>query len=107
LGDYLRATQQACQKHGTAFGVDAELFLSEAQIGPAPLSRIAQQLDTAAAAGATLILGYDLATIQGSFLDTLANWQLEPSRVKSIRGFFPSQNPIHWHFDLLGRIQRE
>lgn len=105
LGDYLRATQQACMRHGTAFGVDAELFLSEAQIGPAPLSRIAQQLDTAAAAGATVILGYDLATIQGSFLDSLAIWQLEPSRVKPARGILSPQKSIRWRFDLLGRYQ--
>lgn len=74
LGLYLRAVASACQKHDIEFWVDEELFESTESSALAPQSRIQAQLDTAKAAGAVQVVGYDMAVLKNEGLDSLKNW---------------------------------
>ena len=108
LGAYLRAVKGACQRAGTEFWIDAELFDGTALASDA---RMSQQLDTAAALGAVQVIGYDLATVMqapGTGMDRLSAWQAARPVATLTK---PSQRPLtpylldHQRYDLLGRTQ--
>lgn len=79
LGTYLRAVQQACVKNQIEFWVDVELFKGEAL---AARTRIEAQVDSAWAAGATGVVGYDLSALGGKGLDSLSIWQAGTVSIK-------------------------
>lgn len=79
VGNYERAVAQACKKYGIEFWVDMELFRTDDSHALADSARISAQLDTAYAAGAVKVIGYDLAVLGNAGLDSLEKWKLESS----------------------------
>ena len=79
VGGYERAVAQACSKYGIGFWVDMELFRSDDSHVLADSARISAQLDTAYAAGAAKVIGYDLAVLGNVGLDSLEKWHLKSS----------------------------
>lgn len=79
VGNYERAVAQACKKYGIEFWVDMELFRTDDSHALADSARISAQLDTAYAAGAVKVIGYDLAVLGNAGLDSLEKWQLKSS----------------------------
>ncbi len=90
VGGYERAVAAACKKYGVDFWVDMELFRTDDSHALADSARISAQLDTAYAAGASKVIGYDLAVLGNAGLDSLEKWQLKSSvepQTQSIRNF--------------------
>ena len=88
VGGYERAVAAACKKYGIDFWVDMELFRTDDSHALADSARISAQLDTAYAAGASKVIGYDLAVLGNAGLDSLEKWQLKSSvepQTQSIR----------------------
>ena len=56
-----------------------ELFRTDDSHALADSARISAQLDTAYAAGAVKVIGYDLAVLGNAGLDSLEKWNLESS----------------------------
>ena len=79
VGNYERAVAQACNQYGIEFWVDMELFRTDDSHALADSARISAQLDTAYAAGAVKVIGYDLAVLGNAGLDSLEKWKLESS----------------------------
>lgn len=79
VGNYERAVAEACKKYGIEFWVDMELFRTDDSHALADSARISAQLDTAYAAGAVKVIGYDLAVLGNAGLDSLEKWKLESS----------------------------
>ncbi len=79
VGNYERALAQACKKYSIDFWVDMELFRTDDSHVLADSARISAQLDTAYAAGAKKVIGYDLAVLGNAGLDSLEKWKLESS----------------------------
>ena len=79
VGNYERAVAQACKKYSIDFWVDMELFRTDDSHALADSARISAQLDTAYAAGAVKVIGYDLAVLGNAGLDSLEKWKLESS----------------------------
>lgn len=79
VGNYERAVADACKKYGIEFWVDMELFCTDDSHALADSARISAQLDTAYAAGAVKVIGYDLAVLGNAGLDSLEKWKLESS----------------------------
>ena len=79
VGNYERAVADACKKYGIEFWVDMELFRTDDSHALADSARISAQLDTAYAAGAVKVIGYDLAVLGNAGLDSLEKWKLESS----------------------------
>lgn len=79
VGNYERAVAAACKKYGINFWVDMELFRTDDSHALADSARISAQLDTAYAAGAVKVIGYDLAVLGNAGLDSLEKWKLESS----------------------------
>ena len=90
VGGYERAVAVTCKKYGVDFWVDMELFRTDDSHALADGARISAQLDTAYAAGASKVIGYDLAVLGNAGLDSLEKWQLKSSvepQTQSIRNF--------------------
>ena len=79
VGNYERAVANACKQYGIDFWVDLELFRTDDSHAFADSARISAQLDTAYAAGALKVIGYDLAVLGNAGLDSLEKWNLESS----------------------------
>ena len=79
VGNYERAVANACKKYEIEFWVDLELFRTDDSHALADSARISAQLDTAYAAGAVKVIGYDLAVLGNAGLDSLEKWKLESS----------------------------
>lgn len=79
VGNYERAVANACKQYGIDFWVDMELFRTDDSHALADSARISAQLDTAYAAGAAKVIGYDLAVLGNAGLDSLEKWKLESS----------------------------
>lgn len=79
VAQYERAVASACSKYGVEFWVDMELFRTEDSHAFADSARISAQLDSAYAAGAVKIVGYDLAVLGNAGLDSLEKWNLRSS----------------------------
>ena len=79
VGNYEHAVAQACKKYGIEFWVDMELFRTDDSHALADSARISAQLDTAYAAGAAKVIGYDLAVLGNAGLDSLEKWKLKSS----------------------------
>ena len=79
VGNYERAVAEACKQYGIEFWVDMELFRTDDSHALADSARISAQLDTAYAAGAIKVIGYDLAVLGNAGLDSLEKWKLESS----------------------------
>lgn len=77
VAQYERAVASACSKYGVEFWVDMELFRTEDSHALADSVRISAQLDSAYAAGAVKIVGYDLAVLGNAGLDSLEKWNLK------------------------------
>ena len=77
VGNYERAVAQACSQYGIDFWVDLELFRTDDSHALADSARILAQLDTARAAGAVKVIGYDLAVLGDAGLDSLEKWNLQ------------------------------
>ena len=69
-----RAVASACKQYDIDFWVDLELFRTDDSHALASDKRITAQLDTARAAGATKVIGYDLAVLGNAGLDSLEKW---------------------------------
>ena len=88
VSGYERAVAAACKKYGIDFWVDLELFRTDDSHALSDSARISAQLDTAYAAGASKVIGYDLAVLGNAGLDSLEKWQLKSSvepQTQSIR----------------------
>ena len=79
VGNYERAVAEACNQYGIEFWVDMELFRTDDSHALADSARISAQLDTAYAAGAVKVIGYDLAVLGNAGLNSLEKWKLESS----------------------------
>lgn len=79
VGGYERAVAAACKQYGIDFWVDLELFRTDDSHALADSARISAQLDSAYAAGALKVIGYDLAVLGNAGLDSLEKWKLESS----------------------------
>jgi hypothetical protein len=79
VAQYERAVAGACSKYGVEFWVDMELFRTEDSHALADSARISAQLDSAYAAGAVKVVGYDLAVLGNAGLDSLEKWNLRSS----------------------------
>ena len=79
VGNYERAVADACKQYGIEFWVDMEIFRTDDSHALADSARISAQLDTAYAAGAVKVIGYDLAVLGNAGLDSLEKWKLESS----------------------------
>lgn len=79
VGNYERAVAQACNQYGIEFWVDMEFFRTDDSHALADSARISAQLDSAYAAGALKVIGYDLAVLGNAGLDSLEKWKLESS----------------------------
>jgi len=79
VAQYERAVASACSKYGVEFWVDMELFRTEDSHALADSARISAQLDSAYAAGAVKVVGYDLAVLGNAGLDSLEKWNLRSS----------------------------
>lgn len=79
VAQYERAVAQACSQYGIDFWVDMELFRTDDSHALADSARISAQLDSAYAAGALKVIGYDLAVLGNTGLDSLEKWKLESS----------------------------
>ena len=74
VGSYERAVAQACSRYNVEFWVDLELFRTDDSHALAGASRVSAQLDSARAAGAARVIGYDLAVLGNAGLDSLEKW---------------------------------
>ena len=74
VGNYERAMARACAKYSIDFWVDMELFRTDDSHALANSARLSVQLDTAHAAGAAKVIGYDLAVLGNAGLDSLEKW---------------------------------
>jgi len=74
VGNYERAVAKACTQYGIEFWVDLELFRTVDSHVLADSARLSAQLDTARAAGASKVIGYDLAVLGNAGLDSLEKW---------------------------------
>ncbi|MBQ3713963.1 MAG: DUF4434 domain-containing protein [Fibrobacter sp.] len=79
VGNYERSVADACKQYGIEFWIDMELFRTDNSQALADSARISAQLDTAYAAGAVKVIGYDLAVLGNAGLDSLEKWKLESS----------------------------
>ena len=79
VGNYERVVAEACKKYGINFWVDMQLFRTDKSQALADSARISAQLDTAYAAGAVKVIGYDLAVLGNAGLDSPEKWKLESS----------------------------
>jgi len=79
VAQYERAVAQACKQYGIDFWVDMELFRTDDSHALADSARISAQLDSAYAAGAVKVIGYDLAVLGNAGLDSLEKWNLKSS----------------------------
>ena len=79
VGNYERSVADACKQYGIEFWIDMELFRTDNSQALADSARISAQLDTAYAAGAVKVIGYDLAVLGNAGLDSLKKWKLESS----------------------------
>ena len=77
VAQYERAVASACKQYGIDFWVDLELFRTDDSHALADSARISAQLDSAYAAGALKVIGYDLAVLGNTGLDSLEKWKLE------------------------------
>lgn len=77
VGHYEKAVAKACLQYGIEFWVDMELFRTDDSKALADRARLSAQLDTARAAGAAKIIGYDLAVLGNAGLDSLEKWNLK------------------------------
>ena len=77
VAQYERAVASACSKYGVEFWVDMEFFRTEDSHALADSARISAQLDSAYAAGAVKVVGYDLAVLGNAGLDSLEKWNLK------------------------------
>ena len=77
VGNYERAVARACALYNIDFWVDMEFFRTDDSHALADSARFSAQLDTARAAGAVKIIGYDLAVLGNAGLDSLEKWKLE------------------------------
>ena len=85
VGNYERAVAQACKKYNIDFWVDMELFRTDDSHALADSARIVAQVDTAKAAGAVQVIGYDLAVLGDAGLDSLEKWMpRDTSKTESI-----------------------
>ncbi len=91
VGNYERAVAKACTKYGIEFWVDAELFRTDDSKALADSARISAQLDTARAAGAVNVIGYDLAVLGNAGLDSLEKWKLQAAD-SSTQSILPFKN---------------
>lgn len=90
VAQYERAVAQACNQYGIEFWVDMELFRTDDSHALADSARISAQLDSAYAAGALKVIGYDLAVLGNTGLDSLEKWNLKstmepPTRIHETR----------------------
>ena len=92
VGNYERAVANACKQYGIDFWVDMELFRTDDSHALADSARISAQLDTAYAAGAAKVIGYDLAVLGNAGLDSLEKWKLESSVEPPTRIYEPREN---------------
>lgn len=74
VGYYERAIAKTCTQYGIEFWVDMELFRTDDSHAFESGSRLSAQLDTARAAGASKVIGYDLAILGNAGLDSLEKW---------------------------------
>ena len=74
VGNYERAVAAACKQYNIEFWVDQELFRTDDSHALADSARITAQLDTARAASAIKVIGYDLAVLGNAGLDSLEKW---------------------------------
>ncbi len=74
VGNYERAVAKACSQYEIEFWVDQELFRTDDSHALADSARLSAQLDTARAAGASKVIGYDLAVLGNAGLDSLEKW---------------------------------
>jgi len=79
VAQYERAVASACNQYEIEFWVDMELFRTDDSHALADSARISAQLDSAYAAGALKVIGYDLAVLGNAGLDSLEKWKLESS----------------------------
>ena len=77
VAQYERAVANACSQHSIEFWVDLELFRTDDSHALADSARLSAQLDSAYAAGAAKVIGYDLAVLGDAGLDSLEKWKLE------------------------------
>ena len=77
VAKYERAVANAGSQHGIEFWVDLELFRIDDSHALADSARLSVQLDSAYAAGAVKVIGYDLAVLGDAGLDSLEKWKLE------------------------------
>ena len=112
VSGYERAVAAACKKYGIDFWVDLELFRTDDSHALADSARISAQLDTAYAAGALKVIGYDLAVLGNAGLDSLEKWKLESSvepttRIYEVRRAFHVRNEKSQKRELFlnGRLQ--
>ncbi|MBP5441438.1 MAG: DUF4434 domain-containing protein [Fibrobacter sp.] len=92
VGNYERAVANACKQYGIEFWVDLELFSTDDSHALADSARISAQLDTAYAAGALKVIGYDSAVLGNAGLDSLEKWELESSVEPPTRIYEPREN---------------
>ncbi len=85
VGNYERAVAQACNQYGIEFWVDMELFRTDDSHALADSARISAQLDTAYAAGALMVIGYDLAVLGNAGLDSLEKSARKPRKSPCIQ----------------------
>ncbi len=86
VGNYERAVKSACDLYGVEFWVDEELFKVSDNHALESSDRLKAQADTAKAAGAVKVIGYDLAVLGNAGLDSLKKWNSpEPASIKKIK----------------------
>lgn len=81
VASFERAMKKACDAFGIDFWADAELFRGEDNHALADAERIYAQIDSARAAGAAKVIGYDLAVLGNAGLDSLEVWSLTPAKI--------------------------
>ena len=79
VGNYERAVAKVCSKYKIDFWADMELFRTDDSHTIADSARLSAQLDTARAAGAAKVIGYDLAVLGNAGLDSLEKWFVRDS----------------------------
>lgn len=102
VGKYERVVAQACAKYGIEFWVDAELFRTDDSKALADSARISAQLDTARAAGAVNVIGYDLAVLGNAGLDSLEKWKSQMVGLKKSRNLNKNSRKLRKFYKLNG-----
>jgi hypothetical protein len=104
LGNYLRALAAVCRDASVDFWVDAELFEASST---ASWARIEAQVDTAVAAGALKVIGYDLSVLGNAKFDSLEAFQVSHSTGIAPDVFLKKPGAreleVIRYYDLLGR----